>query len=148
MTTTSVGIGRKSIVLTLAALLFIRGLLILFTNDSAGEWNNLLGTGGLAAADAQFGPLGPILRIAQLIEGRLWIIVAFPLFFRLSWGRDVAILVAILGIVVQVFRLLAGSSAFAVVWLLIYIGIAALFYAEPGIKAYFAPTQASGVESK
>lgn len=145
MTKPLVGVSAKPVVLILAALLFVRGLLILFAKESSGEWSNLLGIGGLAAADTQFGLLGPILRIVQLIEGRLWLIVAFPLFFRLAWGRDLAILVAGLGIVVQVFRLLAGSGAFAVGWLLMYAGIAALFY-QPGIKTYFARPQATGVK--
>ncbi|MBC7877589.1 MAG: hypothetical protein H7Y59_10500 [Anaerolineales bacterium] len=137
MTKTFNRIEPKMIVLTLATLLFARGLLILFALDSSTAWSNLLGIGGLATSNTQFGALGPIMRIAQLIEGRLWLIVAFPLFFRLSWGRDVTILVAGLGIAIQVFRLFAGSGAFAVVWLVIFVGIAVLFYAEPGIKTYF-----------
>ena len=148
MTMTAVSLGTRSMVLILATLMFARGLLILFAEGSLSEWSNLLGVGGLAAADVQFGPLGPILRIGQLIEGRLWIIVAFPLFFRLPWDRDVAVLVAGLGMVVQVFRLLAGSDAFAVVWLVIYAAIAALFYAEPGIRAYFAPQPDTAVKSQ
>lgn len=122
----------------ITALLCARGLLILFTNDSTAEWSNLLGIGGLGAADTQFGALGSLLRVAQLIEGRLWILVAFPVAFRLPWGRDVAILVAVLGMIVQSVRLLAGNGAFAVVWLVVFLAVAALFYAEPGIRAYFA----------
>ncbi|MBC7812848.1 MAG: hypothetical protein H7175_16955 [Burkholderiales bacterium] len=133
--------GTKIFVFVLAALLLVRGLLILFTSDADNQWSDLLGVGGLAAADTQFGALGPILRIVQIIEGRLWIIVAFPLFFRLSWGRDVAILIAVAGMVVQVFRLVAGNGFLALVWLAIYVGIAALFYATPVIKAYFASAQ-------
>ena len=130
--------GPKPVVLALATLLLIRGILILFTTDRSDAWNNLLGVGGLAAADAQFGWPGTIMRIAQLSEGRLWIILAFPLFLRLAWGRDLAILAAGLGMLVQVFRLLAGNSVLALVWLLIFAGIAALFYARSDLKTYFA----------
>ena len=147
MTQTAAGVSRQPIVFVLAGLLFIRGVMILFTND-ASEWNALLGTGGLAAMEAQLGALGPILRILQLIEGRLWIIAAFPLFFRLSWGRDVAILVAILGIVVQGLRLVAGNGLSAIVWLIIYIVVAAFFYAAPGIKAYFAEAKEAELKAQ
>jgi uncharacterized membrane protein len=138
----------KLIVLTLASLMLVRGILILFAGEGSSDLNNILGVGGLTNADAQFGAFGSILRIAQLIEGRFWIILAFPLFYRLAWGRDVAVLVAGLGVVVQIFRLLAGGGAFAVVWIVIYVVIALLFSAEPHIKAHFVQAQDASTQPR
>jgi hypothetical protein len=147
MTKATVGNQTKWVVLIFAALMLVRGVLILFARENAIEWSNLLGIGGLEAADAQFGFLAPILRIIQIIEGRLWIIVAFPLFFGLAWGRDVTIMLAMVGAVIQVFRLFAGNGIFALIWLAIYIGIAIVFYASPAIKAYLVAPPKNEVKS-
>lgn len=138
-------LAPKVVIWLLATVFLMRGLLILFASDSSNEWNNLLGIGGLATADAQVGTPGWLLRIVELIEGRLWILLAFPLFFRLPWGRDLAILIAAVGIVVQLFRLQAGNGISAILWLVIYSGVIALFYTQRGIKAYFDRPQAPKV---
>lgn len=135
----------KILIWLLAALFLIRGLLILFATDSSHEWDNLLGIGGLATTDAQVGTPSWFLRVIQLIEGRLWVLLAFPLFLRLPWGRDLAMLVAAVGVIIQLFRLQAGNGMSAILWLVIYAGIVALFYTQWGIRTYFNHSQASDV---
>lgn len=135
-------------VYAIAALMFLRGIIILFSGDNTNEWSNLLGTGGLANAQAQAGWLGWLIHVAWLIEGRFWIIAAFPLVFRLAWGRDVVILVAGLGIALQIYRLFNSNVFSSIIWLLLYILIALAFWFEPKIKAYFIQPQQSQNEVK
>ncbi len=131
--------------IALGLLLAARGIGALVAPDSSASWTQLLGIGGLANAEARFGGLGKAMRILYLIESRLWVIVAFPMMFRLAWGRDVAIAVAAASILTQGFRLLLGAGFGAVVWIGIFIGIIALFATLPQIKAYFAASETAKI---
>jgi hypothetical protein len=125
-------------IIAIAVLLALRGIVILSTPADPTGWTRWLGIGG-PFMDGDGSLLGRVLTVVALIEGRLWIILAFPLLLRLAWGRDLAVLVALLGIVVQGFRLAYGSGAPAGLWLLADVSLALIFAAAPGVRAYFAP---------
>ncbi|MFD3165503.1 hypothetical protein [Herpetosiphon sp. NSE202] len=130
------------LMMSLGILLAARGIGGLLAVDSTALWANLLGIGGFTEAEMRFGWLGYAMRILYLIESRLWIILAFPLIFRLPWGRDIVLVVAIASMLVQGCRLLLGSGLSAGIWLAIFAGMIALFATAPQIKSYLAAGKA------
>ncbi|MBL8147650.1 MAG: hypothetical protein JNL34_14830 [Anaerolineae bacterium] len=147
---------RAQFVKIIAILLIILGVLQLFAGAAALLGGGLLGaTAGAvavsgvattsegAAATAAAGATGGLLVIygaVLLFVGILSLIAAIALFRRFAWARMATFVVMILGFAGQLLGLLTGGfSLLTVLYAVIYIVGAYIFFSDEPLKNLFKP---------